>query len=381
MSKEKELPIGSKRQQDAKAYASTRRSFALVEFALIGGLFAWLIFGGLSEEVVSRLNYILPVQAAIYFALLFGAYYAIMLPVNFYRNYKLPKRYGLIKQSAYGWFFDSLKMPALILLPGAGLAAVLYLLIDAMPSLWWLPASAILAFLSFALSVLIPVLFMPLFFKMKPLKVQTLKERIKKLAHKADSDITEVYTINLSDKSTGAEAMFMGFGKTKRIAISDTLLKDYSEEEIEVIVAHELGHNKNKDFWRLFAFQVPIIALSMFLSHISFKALLGSFGYTGLSDITAFPLFAVVLIVISSLLIPLSNTFVRGSEWAADEYALKLTDNPKAFISMMSKITDQNLDEAEQHQLIESLLSEHPSCAHRIDHAKDFMKRQEAREK
>lgn len=380
MDSKQEKPESESRQQDAKTYAKIRRGFAVVEFVLIGGFFAWLIFGGLSEKVVSQLDYPFAIQGGAYFALLIAAYYVIMLPVNYYRNFVLPKRYGLLKQDALNWLLDSLKMPALIIPLGGAVTAVLYLLIEASPNLWWLPASAIMILISFVLSVLVPVVIMPLFYEMKPLEDKSLKERIEKLARKARSDITGIYTINLSEKSTGAEAMFMGLGKTKRIAISDTLLESYTEDEIEVIVAHELGHNKNKDFWRLLAFQAPLSLLSFFLVHISFNALVGPLGYSGIGDIAAFPLLAILLVIISSFIMPIANTFVRSSEWAADEYALKLTGNPESFITMMNKITDQNLDEAEQNKLIESLLSDHPSCAHRVLHAEEFMKRQKAEE-
>ena len=155
--------------------------------------------------------------------------------------------------------------------------------------------------------------------------------------------------------------------------MSDTLLEDYTFEEIEVIVAHELGHHKHGDTMRVFLYQSIVLLVSFWLTHIVTGAIAEPLGFSGLADVAALPLLATVFVVFTSLLIPVSNTFIRRRERAADDFALRLTRNPEAFISMMSRITDQNLDEGSPNRWIERLLYDHPSYEKRVRHARSYM--------
>ncbi|GAI42334.1 unnamed protein product, partial [marine sediment metagenome] len=171
-------------------------------------------------------------------------YGVLSAPLSYYRGFVLPHRYGLSIQTLGGWLGDEAKSGVLSLLFGTGIVAAVYWFITSFPQIWWLLTWGIVVLLSLILTTLAPILIVPLFFKMKSLDDEELKLRLEKLAQRAGSRVRGIYTIELSSKGTTANAALMGLGNTKRIALSDTLLQQYSPPEIETITAHELGHHR-----------------------------------------------------------------------------------------------------------------------------------------
>jgi len=383
--REKQVPspdlLDDERQAKAQKYASIRRRLSIVEVIAAMPLFVWLLLSGIFKDIAETLSLATVPQAVVFFIILLTAYLILTFPPNVYRGYVLPKRYGLSIQNLIGWLKDYIKIPLIMLLLGSGIIALLYWFLDGWTDIWWLLALGLLMIISLALSVLAPIIIIPLFYTVRPLEDESLKKRFVTLAAKADAAISGIYLMDFSSRSTGANAVMMGAGSTRRIALSDTLLKDYSTEEIDVIIAHELGHYKNHDTWRIFIIQGLLMALILWLTDVITRAMLGNFDLANISEVAAMPLLAVVFAVIGSLMTPITNLFVRRREKAADDYALKLTDNPEGFISMMSKITDQNLDEARPNKLIEALLYDHPSWQNRVAGAKDYLARREKGDK
>jgi len=373
--------LDDERQAKAQKYASIRRRLSIVEVIAAVPLFVWLLLSGIFKDIAETLSLATVPQAVVFFIILLTAYLILTFPLNVYRGYVLPKRYGLSIQNLIGWLKDYIKIPLIMLLLGSGIIALLYWFLDGWTDIWWLLALGLLMIISLALSVLAPIIIIPLFYTVRPLEDESLKKRFVTLAAKADAAISGIYLMDFSSRSTGANAVMMGAGSTRRIALSDTLLKDYSTEEIDVIIAHELGHYKNHDTWRIFIIQGLLMALILWLTDVITRAMLGNFDLANISEVAAMPLLAVVFAVIGSLMTPITNLFVRRREKAADDYALKLTDNPEGFISMMSKITDQNLDEARPNKLIEALLYDHPSWQNRVAGAKDYLARREKGDK
>ncbi len=360
------------RQQKAKKYAKTRRYLTYADLVMAGSILLLLVFGGFSARLAGSLDLPVVPAAVIYFVILIAAYGVLSAPLSYYRGFVLPRRYGLSNQSLTGWLSELLKAGILALALGAGIVAASYWFITIVPQVWWLLAWGFVVLVSLILSILAPVVIVPIFFKMEPLKDEGLKGRLKELASKARADIRDVYTLEFSSKGTIANAVVMGMGKTRRIALSDTLLDKYSPEEIEVIIAHELGHHMNKDFMRIFLYQAAILFVSFLLTNIITRAAVTPLGFSGIDDIAVLPLLVLVFAVLSLLIMPISNTLIRRFEKAADDFALHLTGNPQAFITMMTKLTDQNLAEAEPSRWVELLLYDHPSYCSRVEHAKNY---------
>jgi STE24 endopeptidase len=161
----------------------------------------------------------------------------------------------------------------------------------------------------------------------------------------------------------------MGTGNTRRIVLSDTLLQKYSPPEIEVIVAHELGHHRHSDILRIFIMNSSIWLVGFYLANLAFKASVMTLGFNGISDVAALPLLGLILGTFNLVITPLLNTYHRRLEASADEYALRLTDNPESFTNTITKLTNQNLSEAQPPRWIELLLYDHPSYSRRVEHA------------
>ena len=364
--------LNSERQQQAKQYARSGRYLTCAELALSGALLALLVFGGFSTRLTEYLDLPVVPAAIIYFIVLITAYRVLTAPLGYYRGYVLPRHYGLSHQSLAGWLSDLLKAAILMLLLGVAIVAVVYWSIIVQPQIWWLLTWGFMVLISLILSVLAPVLLVPMFFKMKPLADGELRQRLERLAERAGVEVGGIYKIEFSSKSTTANAALMGMGRTKRIVLSDTLLDKYFPEEIEVIMAHEVGHTRHRDMLRLFVFQSAMLLLAFYATGLILEASIVPLGFSGLSDVSALPLLVLIFGAVSLLLSPVVTGYTRRIETEADGYALELTDDPASFISAMTRLTDQNLAEAEPGRWVELLLYDHPSYRSRVAHSRGY---------
>jgi len=295
-----------------------------------------------------------------------------MAPLSYYQDFVLPHRYGLSTQNFLDWLRDRAKALAMGLLLGLCIIIASYGLMEYLPTLWWLAAGVLISLLSLLLTWLTPTLLIPLFFKLKPLEHGELKERLVNLAKGARVNIKDVFTINLSSKATTANAMLTGWGKSRRIIISDTLLQGYSPDEIEVTLAHELGHYVHHDVAKLMTVQAVTFLLVLYLTNLALKAGVVLFSLQGISDLAALPWLILVLAAGILIFQPLLNWYHRRIEMAADKAALELSNNPSAFVDLMTKLTDQNLSEAEPSRWAKLLFYDHPTYGERIKLAYNY---------
>jgi STE24 endopeptidase len=226
---------------------------------------------------------------------------------------------------------------------------------------------------SLILTWLTPTLLIPLFYKLKPLEDEELKKRLVDLARRAGVDIVECLTMNLSSKATTANAMLTGWGKSRRVILTDTLLEGYSQDEIEVTLGHELGHRVHQDIPRLIGIQVAVFLLAFYLTNLALRGGVAWFSLRGISDIAGIPWLILVLALVIFVLQPALNWYNRRTETGADETALALTNKPQAFITLMTRLTDQNLSEAEPGRWTKLLFYDHPTYNDRIKLARNYI--------
>jgi len=360
------------RQQKAKEYAMLRRRLFFGELAIVAILLLLLVFGSISQRLTALLTLPAVPGAALYLVLLLVAYGVLIAPLDYYSGFVLPKRYGLSIQKFAAWLGDEAKAKGLSLALGAGGVALIYWFIISFPATWWLLGWVVVVLFGILLTHIAPILIVPLFLKMKPLADDELRLRLERLAERAKTRVRGIYSIEFSRKGTTANAALMGLGNTRRIVLSDTLLQKYSPSEIETVLAHELGHHQHRDIFRLFAVQSAIWLIGFYVASIALRSSVQAFGYSSMADVAALPLLFLVAAAFSALLSPLLNTFSRHVESAADEYALRLTDDPKSFADAMAKLTDQNLSEAQPPRWVELLIYDHPSYKNRLEHAKYY---------
>jgi STE24 endopeptidase len=361
------------RQKKAKEYAHLRHRLLLADLAL-GGIYLLALLPGPSHFLKAWSLHLTPhpfLAVAFYFWALALIYGVLLFPLEYYGGFVLPHRYGLSTQTRRGWMLDRAKSLFLGLLLGTLTLEVIYYLLRASPSLWWLIAGLFILLLTTFLTNLAPVLLLPLFFRLTPLPEGEIAKRLTDLAERAGTKVRGVFTIDLSSKTRAANAALVGLGNTRRIVLGDTLYEGYTPDEIETILAHELGHHAHGDMARGIILQSALTLFGFYLTH---RVLNWGVPLLGLKphDIAALPLFALTMGAFLTMTTPLANHYSRSREWAADQYALEMTRNPEAFISVMAKLANQNLADVEPEPWVEFLLYSHPAIGKRIKQGKEF---------
>ncbi len=281
-------------------------------------------------------------------------------------------RQRLARQLLADWLRDHLKGTALGLVLALVLATIVYTAMREWPTWWWLAAGAITSALIVLLANLAPVLLLPIFFRLEPLDRPSLRARLEDLARRAGARVVGVFRWDLSAKTSKANAALTGIGPTRRILIADTMLEHYSDEEIEVVLAHELAHHVHGDIWKGIAFESALILAGFYAAAAALSALASRFGLRGISDPAGLPLLLLAVGGVSVLMVPAAYALSRAHERAADRFALDLTKNPAAFISAMRRLGAQNLAEEQPSKIVEWLFYSHPPVRERIAAAQAF---------
>ncbi|MBS1249750.1 MAG: Protease HtpX [Chloroflexi bacterium] len=366
-----EETLDPQRQQKAKEYARIKRRFMLLDLVLGAALLlAWLLFGWSS---VLR-NWILSytpnpwLGVAIFGAIFGGVFTIIDLPLSYYTGFILPHRYEMSNQTIKGWVGDQAKGLLLSVLLGGFLLEVVYAVLRAAPETWWLWVGGIMLLFSVVLSNLAPVLIFPLFYDFSPLDEERadLAESLVRLAEEAGTRVRGVFKFDMSRRTKAANAALTGLGNTRRIILGDTLLEEFTDDEIETILAHELGHHVNNDIPLGIAIQTALTLGGLYLASLGLAWGVETFDFTSVADIAALPLFGLVMGLYGVVTMPLGNGYSRWRERLADAYALRVTGKGKAFVSAMTRLANQNLADADPEPWVEWLLYSHPALRKRI---------------
>lgn len=375
------------RQNQARRYARQKQSLMIVNLAISAILVAVVLLSGLSFGLRDTLVVDLgaaanwapitawkPILVAAYFGVLFLAVFVVDLPLSYYSGFVLPRRYGLSTQKLGGWLADLVKGLVLSLVFELVAVEVVYLLLAVSPGAWWLWTALAVLFVTVILSNLAPVLLLPLFYKLTPLPEGELRQRLLALAAQAGTKVRGAYEMHMSAKTTAGNAAVMGLGNTRRIVIGDTMLDRYTPEEIEVVLAHELGHQVHNDIPKLIAVQSAVTLLALYFANVVLHLVVAVVpAYTSLADVATMPLLGAVLGVFSLLMLPIGNGFSRHVEHQADVYALQLTGDAPSFISAMTRLANQNLAELQPSPIVEFLLYDHPSTGRRLAFGKRWL--------
>lgn len=359
-----------------KRYHRTRRILSVAGYLLDLMLLLVLLFTGWTialRAYAERLTH-QPAFALLIYLTLFGLIArAVGLPLDFISGFWLEHRYGLSNLTGWGWVKDQLKALAV----GGVLAALgiefLYWTMRRWPVHWWIISG--LSFMGFfvVLANLAPVLIFPIFFKFKPLENPSLTERLLELSRRSGTRVKGVFEWKLSEKSKKANAALVGLGNTRRIILSDTLLKKFSEDEVEAVLAHELGHHVHRHMLRGLAVQVAATFLGFYLVNLTLFRFSRFFGFAGVADFASLPLLALVITALSLVLLPAVNAHSRLMEHHADAYALRAIPKRSAFVSSMEKLAELNLAERKPHPWIEFIFHSHPSIEKRIAFAQKLV--------
>jgi len=312
---------------------------------------------------------------AVYFLLFSLVFLVFDLPFAFYSGYVVEHRYSLSNQSLSNWISFFLKRAVLSFLFSLALLAGLYFFIWSYSGSWWFLAWAGYAVVSVVIGKIFPVFIVPLFYRYDPITDEGLKERIFGMARRYAMPVENVYSLNLSKTTKKANAAFMGMGKTRRVVLSDTLLDKFSPDEIETVVAHELGHYRHRDIVKQLVFGMTASAAAFWLAFRTFSGVAESAGLAGSGDIAALPLLFLIFYLFSLVLTPAQSAFSRWLERAADRFSLEVFPHPDIFISCMEKLGKVNMADPSPHPLYEWFFYDHPSIGKRVEMARRWKSR------
>ncbi len=342
----------------------------LVLLLVTGASHALRDFGGGSAHQASASP---TLEVVTYVTLLLLVAEVAAAPLAFYSGFVLERRYGLSTQTASAWLKERAKGLGVSGVLAAGGAAAVYAFIRWSPDGWWLPTGALFAVVLVGLANLGPVLLLPLFYPVKPLSSPTLSARLIALAERAGARVLGVYEWGLSAQTRKANAALTGIGSTRRILVSDTMLTQYSEDEIEVVMAHELAHHVHGDIWRGLALESVLVMAGAFAASLILPLGVQQFGLRSVADVAGLPLLLLAGGAVSIAVRPLAHALSRLHERRADQFALRLTRNPAAFISAMKRLGAQNMAEEEPSALARWLFYSHPPIRERIAMAQRSM--------
>jgi len=359
----------------AKKYSKINQIISLSETVIFFAITVIFIAGGYSKEV-KELAFSFTTNdyaAVLIFFGIFGIIQSVItFPLSFYSDYTLEHKYGLSNQTIPGYFKEKIKGMLIGLLLGIPLLLIFFFIIKNYSESWWLILGAVMFFFSVIIGRLAPTLIMPLFYKFKPLENEEIKQKILSLCEKTGVRIRGIFEFDMSKNTKKANAAFTGIGKSKRIILGDTLLKNFSPEEIETVFAHEMGHYKKRHIMKLMTVSVFMTFAGLYLTSLAYSNSLNTFGFNSVSEIAALPLLFIYLSLFGLITSPISNILSRKFEWEADTFAIETTRDRKAFISAMEKLADQNLADKTPNKIIEFLFHSHPSIDKRIKFAEDY---------
>ncbi len=380
-----ETTLDLEKQKQAKQYARIRRRLWLVDTLLSAAYaLAWL-FLGWSISIRTWLSTLVTenwslttgsdwLVIGLYIVIFGGAYAIINLPLGYYSGFILPHRFGQSNQSLKDWVVDQLKGLAIGAPLGLLMLELLYLALRLTGNAWWLWVAGGLLLFNVLISNLAPILIMPLFNKYVPLgdEHKELEERLLNLAKRANTRVKGVFKFDMSKRTKAANAALTGLGNTRRIILGDTLINEFTSDEIETVLAHELGHHVHKDIPFLIAFGTLSITLSLFIASLALDSAVSLFSFTSPADIAAFPALMLILSVYGLLTLPIDNAVSRWRENMADDYALSSTKKGEAFASAFTRLANQNLGEIDPEKWVVFMFYSHPPLGERIEKAKRF---------
>jgi len=368
--------IDPERQKKARQYARLHRRLMLVDL-LLGALFllAWLLLGW-SEALKGFLSgfttnsWLLVAGYGLVFA---AGYFLLGLPLSYYSGFILPHQYDLSTQNIKGWVIDQVKGILVGGILGGLLLEIIYAVLRAAPETWWLWVGGLLLLFNVLLANLAPILLFPIFYKVKPLgeEHQGLVERLKILAEGAHTQVQGVFQFDMSRRTKQANAALMGLGNTRRIVLGDTLLGEFTTDEIETVLAHEFGHHVHKDIPTGILFSSLMTLGGLFLASVGLNWGVIALGFESAADIAAFPLFALVIALYGLVTMPVENAFSRWRERQADVYAIQVTGKGQAYASALVRLANQNLADVDPEAWVEFLLYSHPALGKRIKMAQE----------
>lgn len=360
------------RRAQARQYARRKRQLWLVDLLWTLLCVGFLQMSGWSAIIATWAEATWSVRwgsVALYGGVIGAILFLTAWPLAYYGGFVLEHRFGLSNQTLPQWLWRQAKQLLLAAPLGFLFIEGLYLFIDRAPRTWWLWLAVAWWLVSVFLARILPTVIIPLFYTCTPLDDVTLRDTLKRLSQQVRVPVMGAFRIALSRDTKKANAAVVGWGQTRRVLLADTLLTNFTPEEITSVVAHELGHH------RLHHIPVHLVAslvstgFGFWVLHVVTSVWLPD----GIGSLANFPLLLICLTLLSTLLLPVHNGLSRLLERQADRFALEVTQAPQPFIATMRKLAEQNLAELQPARWVEWFFYSHPAIARRIRMGEQFV--------
>jgi STE24 endopeptidase len=329
---------------------------------IFGGVLPWLYsevvgWGG-AEAVWSRAVYLL----------LVGILLAIPgLPFEWWSQFRLEEKYGFNKSTPKLWVMDKVKGLLLMLVLGFGLLWVLLSLVNWVGQTWWLWGFGVLFGFQILMLVLYPKLILPLFNKLTPLPEGELRDRLLALGERTGFRAQAIEVMDGSKRSGHSNAFFTGFGRFRRIVLFDTLMNQLSTEELEAVLAHEIGHYRRGHIPKMIAvsalMQLGGFALIAWLAKSNWFN--PAFGFPLGELAPSLLMFGLLSGLITFWFSPIGNLFSRKHEYEADAFARNAMGGPTAMVGALRKLAQKNLSNLTPHPWFSAFYYSHPTLVER----------------
>lgn len=308
--------------------------------------------------------------AAVYAACVWGLLELLLVPAHVFQGFVMERRYALSRVDGVRWCRNHLTTIGLGILLASGAAVVVSMALRLWPATWWLVCAVAFTIATVLLTSLAPLSVIPWFNRVTLLTGDALSARLATLAARAGVPPLRIYACAVGGATRRAQATLVGLGPTRRVLLTDTLLADYSDGEIEAVLAHELGHHVHRDVWQLVAFEFGVALVALLSGGWAMAQFGVPLGLAGATDVAALPLLALGAGAVAVAAAPLGYALSRYHERRADQFAIRVTRDPASLVSGLRRLGAQNLVEERPSRLVELLWHTHPPLVRRVEAAR-----------
>jgi len=364
--------LDEKKQTKAKTYENEKRKIGIVG-SLVSLIFILLFyFSGLSNYLANiNLSFI---YVFLIYIILFQILSTIIgLPLGYYSSYIHEHKWGFSNYTNKTWIIDQLKSFAISLILLPILLGLFFWVLWRFPETWWLVAATITTLVSIVFVTLFPVIILPIFNKYDAIEDEKLTSQLSEILHKAGLRPSGFFRQDMSRQTKKENAFLAGMGKTRRVVIADNLLEHMSLSEIKSVIAHEVGHYRYSHLPKNILIGTIQQLIIFYLLNIIMKILYPEFLTSNTNNLTLFPMFSLIMSLLSSLLFgPLNNLISRYFERQADRTSLELYPDKDSFQKAMAGLANRNLSNAYPEWWVKLLYYSHPPIGERLLFAENY---------
>jgi STE24 endopeptidase len=351
-------------------YTLAKGTFAEMEDGYNAAVLIIFLFSGILPWAFHLFSNRLGQSAWAMAAYLFAAGFAMSLPnlpFDWHAQFRLEQKFGFNTTTPKIWWMDRLKGLSLAVVLGYPLLVLILKIVQWTGTRWWLWAWVVLLAFQFLMLVLAPVLIMPLFNKFTPLPEGSLRQRLLELARRTQFRAQSIQLMDGSKRSRHSNAFFTGFGRFRKIVLFDTLVQQLTEPELEAVLAHEIGHYKQKHIPKMLAFSaVSSLAGFYLISVLARQAwFYRAFGFELGNVAPALLLFGLLAGTVTFWFSPLIHWWSRRYEYQADAFAARTMSEAQSLIGALRKLNEKNLSNLTPHPLYSGFYYSHPTLLER----------------